>query len=354
MAQLEIYDQIEPLPDIDFNIRAGNALVGFTSLDATRNAMTITSSGQHRALFDEEQEALALIEQEAATISRTFNRFRKRQTELGGVVTSTDKTELRLRLDRLRDELDRLLASEYGVDTNTDSAFVDWCMTHQPFHWFIEFYATMNGGGFDVVVGNPPYVKTKTLPYSVKFLEETLFPDIYAYVAIRSHNIISNLGRCGIIVPLSLTFSYEFSELRAELTKVGSHWFSSYDNIPAALFSGAGQRCTIWISSFRQGDSFVSRLYRWRSAYRDSLVENIAYSKLGSHIPVKEFGIPRLTDDFGSRLLEIHSTSYSAKQSNSLSKAQLAAKLAFLRPVVTSYLRLLNSRQLWSPSVTSR
>ena len=58
VAQLETYDQIEPLPDIDFNIRAGNTLVGFTSLDAMRNAMTITSSGQHRALFDEEQEAL--------------------------------------------------------------------------------------------------------------------------------------------------------------------------------------------------------------------------------------------------------------------------------------------------------
>ena len=36
VAQLESYDQIEPLPDIDFNVRAGNTLVGFTSLDAVR------------------------------------------------------------------------------------------------------------------------------------------------------------------------------------------------------------------------------------------------------------------------------------------------------------------------------
>ena len=42
VAQLESYDQIEPLPDIDFNIKAGNTLVGFTSLDAVRRAMTIT------------------------------------------------------------------------------------------------------------------------------------------------------------------------------------------------------------------------------------------------------------------------------------------------------------------------
>ena len=38
VAQLENYDQIEPLPDIDFNIRAGNTLVGFTSLEAVRQS----------------------------------------------------------------------------------------------------------------------------------------------------------------------------------------------------------------------------------------------------------------------------------------------------------------------------
>ena len=31
VAQLESYEQIEPLPDVDFNVRAGNTLVGFTT-----------------------------------------------------------------------------------------------------------------------------------------------------------------------------------------------------------------------------------------------------------------------------------------------------------------------------------
>ena len=35
-AQADTVDKLEPLPDIDFNIRAGNTLVGFTSLDAVR------------------------------------------------------------------------------------------------------------------------------------------------------------------------------------------------------------------------------------------------------------------------------------------------------------------------------
>src|SRR5207244_1143619 len=38
VAQVDSADQIEPLPDIDFNIRAGNTLVGFVSLDEVRKA----------------------------------------------------------------------------------------------------------------------------------------------------------------------------------------------------------------------------------------------------------------------------------------------------------------------------
>ena len=329
VAQLKTYDQIEPLPDIDFNIRAGNTLVGFTSLDAVQSAMTVTPDGQSRMLSDEDHAVLAEIQEQAETASRAFVEFREQQTTLVGEITALHKTELRHRLDTLRAKLDRHLAAEYDVKPGDADGYNAWRISHQPFHWFVEFYETMTMGGFDVVVGNPPYVKTKTLSYSVKSLEKTLFPDIYAYVAIRSHSIISSLGRCGIIVPLSLTFSYEFSELRAELSKVGSHWFSSYDNIPAALFSGAGQRCTIWINNFIEGDSFVSRLYRWRSAYRDSLMENITYNRLGSHIPIKEFGIPRLTNGFGSRLLEIHSTAHSSKQSSKQLRAQSTVKLGF-------------------------
>ena len=116
VAQLESYDQIEPLPDIDFNIRAGNTLVGFTSLDAVRRAMTVTHDGkQFRALDEEQLKTLERIEEDAEIASRFFDRFREQQTALGGEITSGDKAALRVQLDSLRDQLDRYLADEYGV-----------------------------------------------------------------------------------------------------------------------------------------------------------------------------------------------------------------------------------------------
>ena len=136
VAQLKTYQQIEPLPDIDFNVRAGNTLVGYTSLDDVRKAMTLTTDGQHRALFEEERTSLVCIEEEAEKTSEVFDRFRWQQTTVGGEVTGEHKADLRHRLDALRSKLDHLLASEYGVDLSSQDAYDAWLTTHQPFHWF--------------------------------------------------------------------------------------------------------------------------------------------------------------------------------------------------------------------------
>src|SRR5207302_9058067 len=39
VAQVDRHEDIEPLPDIDFNIRAGNTLVGFASREAVQRAI---------------------------------------------------------------------------------------------------------------------------------------------------------------------------------------------------------------------------------------------------------------------------------------------------------------------------
>ena len=69
-------------------------------------------------------------------------------------------------LRELRAELDGYLASEYGIDRNSipkreeyDARFAQWQQSHQPFHWWVEFYGIMKQGGFDVIIGNPPYVE---------------------------------------------------------------------------------------------------------------------------------------------------------------------------------------------------
>ena len=306
VAQLERYDQIEPLPDIDFNIRPGNTLVGFTSLDAVRSAMTVMPNGQHRQVFPEDQAALDRINEEAEIASAAFNQFRWQQTMLGGEVTSADKQALQDRLRSLGGELDRLLAAEYGVDPKKAAAFDAWRRSHLPFHWFVEFFGIMSKGGFDVVIGNPPYVATKSIEYSLGRNVKNRYPDIYAHVLEKSMQVTSKIGRCGMILPLSITFSRDFVELRKNVRTWGTSWLSSFDNIPAALFAGVSQRCTILVSAPSEHTSFTTRLNRWRAQYRPSLMANISYTAVPSDYEVGSFGFPRLSGKQGESLLRLH------------------------------------------------
>ena len=109
VAQLDSYEQIEPLPDIDFNIRAGNTLVGFTSLDDVRRAV--------RGDFFKEQ-SLPDIEERAELADRAFRLFQEMQTDqdMDARAFARAKLKLRRRLDELRNQLDRYLAAEYGVN----------------------------------------------------------------------------------------------------------------------------------------------------------------------------------------------------------------------------------------------
>ena len=292
VAQLETYDQIEPLPDIDFNVRAGNTLVGFASLDEVK-----------RAIQGDWIKELALpdIEERAELADRAFRRFRAMQTDYG--MDASDfadaKLELRERLDSLRAELDRYLAtSEYSVREGDEQDYAHWRTSHQPFHWFVEFYGIMHKGGFDVIIGNPPYVSKKKIPYGILGPSDTKIPDIYGHILLKSLELTKRGGRSGMIIPLSITFSGGFKTIRQELCGWGGSWFSSFDNIPAALFAGVSQRCTIWIGSYVPSGTFVAPMYRWRAAFRKHLLPNLSYVPVRDRLDVGASGLPKLASGF--------------------------------------------------------
>ena len=291
---------IEPLPDIDFNIRAGNTLVGYATYDEVKRAVT------SKLDFDNAMEKIAV---KAADLQQTFDKFRQLQTEGDGTVPAADKLELQTRLKALEDELNRHLAGEYGVKVSDKAAYAQWVKSHQPFHWFIQFYGILNGGGFDVIIGNPPYVSSSEVTYLTREMKGMKFPDIYALVLLRSLGLSSKSGRCGMIVPLSVTFSSEFGLLRTRLCAAGAAWFSSFDNIPAAIFDGVSQRCTIWIGGKGGNNCFSTPMYRWRSAFRQHLVDSLVYVPAEAEKAAVD-GLPKLYSEESAKVLAaIHAPS---------------------------------------------
>ena len=288
VAQVDSADDIEPLPDIDFNIRAGNTLVGYATYDEVKRAVT------SKLDFDN---AMAKIEDKAALLQGAFEMFRRQQTELGGEVTAADKRALRQRLESLEAELNRYLATEYGVDVKKSDAFANWLHSHKPFHWFIEFYGIMKRGGFDVIIGNPPYVEYKNVRdiYSIRNFVTEPCGDLYAFIMERSCDLLGSLSRLGMIVPVSIVSTDGFASLRQCLLQPKtSSWCLNFAERPSKLFTGVEKRLSIWLLGRDSSPHrlFLSNYRRWFAEERDILFQQLRFVErppdselVGSAIP---------------------------------------------------------------------
>jgi len=265
VSQVDGGRELEPLPDIDFNIRAGNTLVGYATEAQFDAANTLASDQAHRSE----------IKASTADLADLFDRFREQQTVHGGVVTADDKRKLRDKLNGLSLELDRYLSRDYGIDPDNATAFVAWRGSHQPFHWFAEFYGVMREGGFDVVIGNPPYVETsKVTEYSLSDYKTIGAGNLYANCVERSLSILAPNGRFGVIVPLSGFSTSRMDEYQNLLTSrftFNCLSFFSGDAHPSVLFDGVKYRLSIIISGASTKGSFCGSYLRWYAGEREIL-----------------------------------------------------------------------------------
>ena len=202
VAQVERKEDIEPLPDIDFNVRSGNTLVGFASLGEVKEALESDLI---------KKEILPQIEERAAKADIAFGKFRQMQTELEMDANQFNKAkrDLEKRLSGLRGELDGYLAKDYGIKTDNKEVVQEWQKSHRPFHWFVEFYGIMRQGGFDVIIGNSPYVeyrkvkKDKKEVYTTKNYTTLPCSNLYAFVVERSFRLLQPNGWKSMIIPNS-------------------------------------------------------------------------------------------------------------------------------------------------------
>lgn len=254
---------LDPLPDIDFNIRCGNTLVGYATQKELERDLV---QGDMFAITEFKEK----VNDEMDKVAHTYDIFKDvqlRQTE-DMAAFKRAKHELKERLLRLNDLLNHQM---YGaVDAKID--YTSWLVSHQPFHWLAEFYEIINGhGGFDVIIGNPPYVSKSKINYLAN--DTFKCSDLYGYVIKRILQLLSPSGTHGFIVMHNLAFSRNFAEVRNLLNNFhGSVWYSFYSRIPSGLFSGDVRvRNCIYLLSSTGDEKYTSCLHRWFSEQRVSL-----------------------------------------------------------------------------------
>ncbi|WP_201275508.1 Eco57I restriction-modification methylase domain-containing protein, partial [Dolichospermum planctonicum] len=185
VASAETVDDLEPLPNVDFNIMSGNSLIGLIRVDDQRfdymgetkqgNILQSLNSQNYQAILKEKNESIRKYKEHAFII---------------GEVEGTDQEDRLGRLKRNINDVNReslvklnqLLLDEFGnlkikyeevqlkgkpVKRVLNIADME---VLKPFHWGYHFDQIIAQGGFDIILGNPPWEIFK--PQAKEFFAE--------------------------------------------------------------------------------------------------------------------------------------------------------------------------------------
>ena len=256
---------LEPLPDIDFNIRSGNSLVGFANIAAFEKFVSTDTLRQ--GLIDLSGGLTDEVREQAALVQKASGKFRKAQ-DSGDDSYRGSKDELSIRLADLNEKMNRYLAKQYGQQKEED--YRKWLQSHQPFHWLTEFYGIVEeDGGFDVVIGNPPYVEYYEKNFGYKVLDYVTKEcrNLYALFMERDFDFISKFGRIGMIVPIASVSTDGMKKLQEiYIKKTSKQWHSHYAVRPGKLFAEVDMNLTITLMSIKSKadlNIYSSAYNRW-------------------------------------------------------------------------------------------
>ncbi len=300
---------IKTLPNIDFNIIAGNSLVG-----QLFEPFTLSIEDSEGALDEEQLKGISgLTEHDRAGMGKLF-----RSNKTDDISSGYQMLLGIYRMESGQDAMtmhNELLGVRNMVYGSLDRAFMSYVMQNgqkkkkkvfpesgwlnRPFHWAFDFAPILITGGFDVVMGNPPYIEDGNYtesdlavirfePRSRKNSVSSRIPSIYesrdcgntyAYFMERSINLLKDGGKFGFIVPISLVSTDRMGPIREIVhKKSGTAEYFNFDDRPGKIFSGTEHsRSTIIITTKGAGTMKIrtSRYHRWRTADRPYLFNKL-------------------------------------------------------------------------------
>jgi hypothetical protein len=206
VASAKTVDQLEPLPNIDFNIIAGNSLIGILKVDAA-GFDKLETGQQGNLLGDLAALTYAQILKDKNESVTLYKRHAQLKEPQQGLLDQDERLlQLREHIDKLRYDsylkLNQLLLGEFqdlGIKYDESSwdekkkkegktmkraVEVEDIETLRPFHWGFEFDEVINQSeGFDAILTNPPWEIFK--PNSKEFFQE--FSDLVSKKKMTIH-----------------------------------------------------------------------------------------------------------------------------------------------------------------------
>ncbi len=223
-------DELETLPNIDINIKCGNSLISRYALDADikkalkKSKWTIDSyriavmTYRNAKSKEEKQSMITLIEKikndfesEIAANDKRVLKLNKQKGELYALTTQTqifeqtkkEKAEWNKKVNKLTSDIEKLETELEEIRNNK--------IYENAFEWRFEFPEVLNDDGdfigFDIVIGNPPYLRVREeigehrnyFQNNYHSIENQF--DLYHIFIERANQIILTKGYVSLIVP---------------------------------------------------------------------------------------------------------------------------------------------------------
>lgn len=201
-----------------------------------------------------------------------------------------------------------LLANEWSYfDTGSFETLFQYADTNNFFHWELEFPEVYLKGGFDVYVGNPPYVEADSSLY-LEISETAVCHNLYTYIIESTLRHCSEKARFGVILPSACVSTPRMAPFQEYLIKNTSDVsFAVFDDRPGKLFQRLQHmRAAIIMGQIgeRISDNIRTTKYiRWFSEERSKLFKNIKYANT-KYYNLVEGNIPKVGEDIENHIIE--------------------------------------------------
>lgn len=309
---------IEPLPDIDFNIKTGNTLIGYANEDEVKAMMLGT--------LEITSESLADAMNKMYQLAKVTSRYKELQLGAGDYRQDdfkAAKSELTARQAELKAVLDKELRKTYGGNVSDEQ----WINNYMPFHWVSEFYSIIvENGGFDVVIGNPPYVEYSKIKstYELRNYSTLSCGNLYAYVMERICQLHNKNARLSMIVPLSGHSTERMEALIQNFYRKFSSMFVinlSADANPSTLFIGVKFRLAIFNVSNTGKGKYSTKYIRWYADERSNLFDTTNFCDISEHVsPLGVYVVPKIDNKLFMSIkekLDLNAPFFVGRQRNS-------------------------------------
>jgi hypothetical protein len=256
---------VEPLPNIEYNLRCGNSLIGFTNAAQVVDEKDLSKKPKKKIVWNTLSGAqISLDTYQPDSIFHLYNDRNQLIRQYKEADDSTKAADLKDTIDQKTFEYNQVLNKklfdeiiyEKGVEI-TEEAFTNL----KPFHWIMEFSEIFERGGFDIILGNPPYVRQELIR-DQKGLLKVFYPDVfqgtadlYIFFINRSINLLHPKGIFSYIVANKWMRANYGKPLRKWLKTLNIEQIIDFKDL--SLFGGATTyTCIIRIAKFDTTQSF--------------------------------------------------------------------------------------------------